>query len=113
MSQTTLDYNETLAQLLGLIGERVTVFVATHSVPPPPTRIAIMEGVLDRADESPVIKTAHADVGAAVGEHVVFKIGESSYFSVVRSAFTRTVVAQPGRLLLQFRNHDIVLFQDS
>ena len=107
---TTLDYNDTLAQLLGLIGERVTVFAATYSTPP--TTIAIIEGVLERSDESPVLKTTHTDVGAAPGEHVIFKIGESSYFLIARRDFTETVVAQPGLLLLRFRDHEIVLLRN-
>ncbi len=46
-----LDYERTLAELLGLIRQLVAVFAGTSSTPP--VAIAIIEGVRERGGESP------------------------------------------------------------
>ena len=111
LDDTTLDYEQTLAELLGLLGRPVTVFAATQATPPATT--VIIKGILERGDESPVLKTAHAAWGTELGEHVIFKVGASSYFLVVRSEFRETLVPEPSILMLQFRDHDLVVFRDT
>jgi hypothetical protein len=110
VNEKTLDFEQTLVELLGLIGQPVTVFLGTHSMPP--LTMAVIEGVLERGGESPGMRAAHASRGAALGEHVMFKVGVSSYFPVVRSEFSKTAVPEPGVLLLQFHDYELAVLTD-
>ncbi len=104
------NYDETLADLLGLIGRPVAVFVNTSSK----FEIAILEGVLERGSESLKLQELHRQTGAPeLGDHVVFQVGESSYFLIIRDEFIETVVSKTGGLVLQFHEYEIFVFDRS
>ena len=106
MTEKILDYEQTLSELLGLIGQQVTVFAGTHSTPP--VTMTLIDGVLERGSDSPLLLAAHANFGTELGDHVMFKVGESGYFPIVRSEFIETIV-RPGFRMLQFRDYDLVV----
>lgn len=105
MIERTLDYDGTLAELLGLIGRSVRVYVSTLSTPP--TLMAVLEGVLARGAESPVMKASHALGGAKLGDHVMFQVGDSAFFPLVRTDFVGTYVSEDGIRMIRFRDFEV------
>jgi hypothetical protein len=71
-----------------------------------------MDGILERGDESPAMKAAHSSVGAKLGDHVMFQVGQSSYFPVVRDQFLY-MDSQSDTLMLQFRDYGLAVIMPS
>lgn len=70
-----LTYEETLAALLGFIGQSVSVIVGgTHNKPAD----TVLEGTLERGSDSPAMRRLYAHLELPLGEHTLFLVGGSA-----------------------------------